>query len=56
VRFVKIEQCGIVETFVPDPLPSRLTAQQLAMVTEPLRAAEAALARLDLAGEMSFHV
>jgi Fic family protein len=41
-----------VEAFVPDPLPSRFTAQQLATLTEPLRAAEAALARLDLAGEM----
>ena len=41
-----------VEAFVPDPLPPQLTAQQLATLTEPLRDAEAALARLDLAGEM----
>ncbi len=41
-----------VEAFVPDPLPPRLTAKQLATLTEPLREAEAALARLDLAGEM----
>ena len=41
-----------VEAFVPDPLPPRLAAKQLATLTEPLREAEAALARLDLAGEM----
>jgi Fic family protein len=41
-----------VEAFVPDPLPPRLSAQQLATLTEPLREAEAALGRLDLAGEM----
>ena len=38
--------------FVPNPLPPRLTQKQLATLTEPLREAEAALARLDLAGEM----
>lgn len=41
-----------VEAFVPDPLPPRLAAKQLATLSEPLREAEAALARLDLAGEM----
>jgi Fic family protein len=41
-----------VEAFVPDPLPPQLGAQQLATLTEPLREAEAALGRLDLAGEM----
>jgi Fic family protein len=41
-----------VEAFVPDPLPPRLSAQQLATLTEPLREAEAALGRLDLAGRM----
>lgn len=41
-----------VEAFVPDPLPPRLTAQQLAALAVPLREAEAALGRLDLAGEM----
>jgi Fic family protein len=41
-----------VEAFVPDPLPPRLSAQRLATLTEPLRDAEAALARLNLAGEM----
>jgi Fic family protein len=52
-RYVTTTVAGeSVEAFVPDPLPSRFTAQQLATLTEPLRAAEAALARLDLAGEM----
>ncbi len=41
-----------VEAFVPDPLPPRLSAKKLATLTGPLRDAEAALARLDLAGEM----
>jgi len=52
-RYVTTTVAGeSVEAFVPDPLPPRLTAQQLATLTEPLRDAEAALARLDLAGEM----
>ena len=41
-----------VEAFVPDPLPPRLGAQQLAALNEPLREAQGALGRLDLAGEM----
>ncbi|MCP5201085.1 MAG: Fic family protein [Gammaproteobacteria bacterium] len=41
-----------VEAFVPDSLPPRLAATDLATLDGPLRAAEAALARLDLAGEM----
>jgi Fic family protein len=41
-----------VQAFVPDPLPPRLGARQLAALTEPLRQAEGALGRLDLAGEM----
>jgi Fic family protein len=41
-----------VEAFVPAPLPPRLSAQQLVTLAEPLREAEAALGRLDLAGEM----
>jgi Fic family protein len=41
-----------VEAFVPDPLPPQLSAQQLTTLSEPLRDAEAALGRLDLAGEM----
>lgn len=40
------------EAFVPEPLPPRLAAKELATLDEPLRKAEAALARLDLAGEM----
>ncbi|MGB5452041.1 MAG: Fic family protein [Sedimenticolaceae bacterium] len=52
-RYVTTTVAGeSVEAFVPDPLPPRFTAQQLATLTEPLRDAEAALARLDLAGEM----
>ena len=52
-RYVTTTVAGeSVEAFVPDPLPPRLTAQQLATLTGPLRDAEAALARLDLAGEM----
>jgi len=41
-----------VKAFVPDPLPPRLSTKQLASLSEPLREAEAALGRLDLAGEM----
>lgn len=41
-----------VEAFVPNPLPPRLTSEQLAPLAEPLREAETALVRLDLAGEM----
>ncbi len=37
---------------MPDPLPPRLTAKQLATLTEPQREAEAALARLDVAAAM----
>jgi len=52
-RYVSTTVAGeSVEAFVPDPLPPRLSAQQLAALSEPLRDAEAALARLDLAGEM----
>ena len=40
------------QAFVPAPLPPSLTPGQLATLAEPLREAEAALARLDLAGEM----
>ena len=41
-----------VKAFVPQPLPPRLRSKQLAALSEPLREAEAALARLDLAVEM----
>jgi len=52
-RYVTTSVAGeTVTAFVPDALPPRLSAKQLAPLTEPLRAAEAALARLDLAGEM----
>jgi Fic family protein len=40
------------DAFVPDALPPRLEADQLSALAEPLREAEAALARLDLTGEM----
>lgn len=40
------------QAFVPAPLPPPLTPEQLAALAEPLREAESALARLDLAGEM----
>lgn len=41
-----------VNAFVPNPLPPKLTANELARLAEPLQEAEAALARLDLAGDM----
>ena len=40
------------EAFVPRPLPPKFTAKELAILDGPLRKAEAALARLNLAGEM----
>ena len=52
-RYVATTVAGeSVEAFVPAPLPPRLAAKQLITLTEPLREAEAALAKLDLAGEM----
>lgn len=52
-RYITTSVAGeAVRAFVPAPLPPRLGARQLASLTEPLGAAEAALARLDLAGEM----
>ncbi|MEZ5660887.1 MAG: Fic family protein [Burkholderiaceae bacterium] len=41
-----------VQAFVPAPLPARLAAKQMGALKAPLQHAEAALARLDLAGEM----
>jgi Fic family protein len=41
-----------VRAFVPNPLPPKLTKKDLASLQEPIRAAEAALERLRLAGEM----
>ena len=40
------------DAFVPEPLPPLIPSEQLATLAEPHRQAEAALARLDLAGEM----
>ena len=52
-RYVTTTVAGeSVKAFVPDPLPPRLSAQRLATLAKPLRQAEAALGRLDLAGEM----
>ncbi len=41
-----------VQAFVPNPLPPRLTKEDLASLREPVRTAEIALERLRLAGEM----
>ncbi|MGD8956770.1 MAG: Fic/DOC family N-terminal domain-containing protein, partial [Chromatiaceae bacterium] len=52
-RYVTTTVAGeSVKAFVPDTLPPQLSAQQLATLAEPLREAEAALGRLNLAGEM----
>lgn len=52
-RYVTVSVAGeSFEAFVPESLPPRLAAKELATLDEPLRKAEAALARLDLAGEM----
>jgi Fic family protein len=52
-RYVTTTVAGeAVAAFVPDPLPPRLTREQLEMLAPRLRHAEAALARLDLAGAM----
>ncbi|MCZ6716503.1 MAG: Fic family protein, partial [Gammaproteobacteria bacterium] len=41
-----------VQAFVPNALPPKLTAKALAELQGPLQAAEAALDKLNLAGEM----
>ena len=41
-----------VRAFVPNPLPPKLTEKDLASLQEPIRASEAALERLRLAGQM----
>lgn len=41
-----------VRAFIPDALPPRLSAREVAALGVPLRAADAALARLNLAGDM----
>ncbi len=52
-RYVSTTVAGeTVDAFVPDPLPPRLTDEDLATLEIPLRAAEAALERLRTAGEM----
>ncbi len=52
-RYVTASVAGeAFEAFVPEPLPPTLSAKELATLDEPLRKAESALARLDLAGEM----
>jgi len=52
-RYITVSVAGeSFEAFVPEPLPPTLAAKELATLDEPLRKAEAALARLDLAGEM----
>lgn len=52
-RYVTTSIAGeTFDAFVPHPLPPRLTTKQLATLAEPLLEAEAALARLDLAGVM----
>ncbi len=42
----------IVKAFVPNALPPKLTAQELAALAGPIREAESAIAQLQLAGEM----
>ncbi len=52
-RYIETTVAGeTVQAFVPNPLPPKLTKEDLASLQEPIRAAEAALERLRLAGEM----
>lgn len=52
-RYVRTTVAGeSVQSFVPDPLPPRLPTKVRAGLKMPLQAAEAALAKLNLAGEM----
>jgi len=52
-RYIETTVAGeMVRAFVPNPLPPKLTEEDLASLREPIRAAEAALERLRLAGEM----
>ena len=52
-KYVETTVAGeTVRAFVPNPLPPKLTEKDLASLQEPIRAAEAALERLRLAGEM----
>ncbi len=52
-KYVETTVAGeTVRAFVPNPLPPKLTKEDLASLQEPIRTAEAALERLRLAGEM----
>ena len=52
-KYVETTVAGeTVRAFVPNPLPPKLTKEDLASLQEPIRAAETALERLRLAGEM----
>jgi Fic family protein len=52
-KYVETTVAGeTVRAFVPNPLPPRLTKDDLASLNDPIRAAENALGRLRLAGEM----
>ena len=52
-KYVETTVAGeTVRAFVPNPLPPKLTKEDLASLQEPIRAAEAALERLRLAGEL----
>ena len=52
-RYIETTVAGeTVRAFVPNPLPPKLTKTELASLQEPIRAAEAALERLRLAGEL----
>ena len=52
-KYVETAVAGeTVRAFVPNPLPPKLTQEDLASLQEPIRAAETALERLQLAGEM----
>ena len=52
-RYVETTVAGeTMQAFVPNPLPPKLTKEDLASLQEPIRAAKVALERLRLAGEM----
>lgn len=52
-RYVNTAVAGeTVRAFIPDPLPPKLTRSELASLDESLHAAETALERLAMAGEM----
>jgi hypothetical protein len=52
-KYVETTVAGeTVQAFVPNPLPPKLTEEDLASLQEPIGAAEKAVERLRLAGEM----